>query len=178
MVSRAYGLFVSPMYWMYYATLAMTEIMGRSNQSQVLWLNVTDGNPSTPGSAIYENGTPMGVALFNFLNGLSGANDLNVIISIGGGQTGQPASTPPSVRVKYLLANEVTTKVNFTWASQTLGANFKSDGRLQGQEKVVTVPCNAALETSNGHSGKDRVNMRSTSKGSSLNGSAYFEWGW
>ena len=206
---------------MYYATLAMTEIMGRSNQSQVLWLDVNGGNPSTPGYAIYENGTPMRVALFNFLNDRSGAHDLNVAISVGGGETGQPAGTPASVRVKYLLADEVTTKGNFTWAGQTLGANFQSDGRLQGEENVVTVPCDSAtntctirvpapgfalvflndkaytdsvpagntltfattaitktvntatidpkvLETSNGHSGKDRVNMRSTSKGSSV----------
>lgn len=204
---------------MYYATLAMTEIMGRSGQSQVLWLNVNDGNPSTPGYAIYENGTPMRVALFNFLNDPSGAHDLSVAISVGGGETGQPAGTPASVRVKYLLADEVTTKANFTWAGQTLGANFKSDGRLQGEENVVTVPCDAGtntctirvpapgfalvflndkaytdstppgttvtfattaytrtintatidpkvLATSNGHSGKDRKNMRSTSKGS------------
>ena len=210
---------------MYYATLAMTEVMGRNNQSQVLWLNVNDGNPSTPGYAIYENGTPMKVALFNFLNDNSSAHDLNVAISVGGGQTGQPAGIPTSVRVKYLLANEITTKENFTWAGQTLGANFKSDGRLQGEENVVTVPCNTAnntctikvpapgfalvflndkaytdsvpsgdpvtfattaytrtintvsidpkvLETSNGHSGKDRVNMGSTSKGSSPNTSA------
>jgi len=203
---------------MYYATLAMTEIMGRSNQSQVLWLNVNNGDPSTPGYAIYENGTPMKVALFNFLNDRSGAHDLSVAISVGGGETGRPTSTPASVRVKYLLADEVTTKVNLTWAGQTLGANFKSDGRLQGEENIVTVPCDAAtntctvkvpapgfalvflndkaytdsvpagntvtfattaqtrtintatidpkvLETSNGHSGKDRVILRSTSKG-------------
>ena len=208
---------------MYYATLAMTEIMGRNNQSQVLWLNVNEGNPSTPGYAIYENGTPMKAALFNFLNDPSGAHDLNVTISVGGGSTGQPAGTPPSVRVKYLLADEITTKDNLTWAGQSLGANFKSDGRLQGEEKVVTVPCDTAnntctvrvpapgfalvflndkaytdsvpsgnvvtfattaytktintatidpkvLETSNGHSGKDRVKMGSTSKGSSPNG--------
>ena len=208
---------------MYYATLAMTEVMGRNNQSQVLWLNVNEGNPSTPGYAIYENGTPMKVALFNFLNDPSGAHDLNVTISIGGGQTGQSAGIPPSVRVKYLLADSITTKDNLTWAGQSLGANFKSDGRFQGEEKVFTVPCNAAnntctvrvpapgfalvflndkaftdsvpsgevatfattaytktintatidpkvLATSNGHSGKDRVNMGSTSKGSSPNG--------
>ena len=207
---------------MYYATLAMTEIMGRNNQSQVLWLNVNEGNPSTPGYAIYENGTPMKVALFNFLNDPSGAHDLNVAIFIGGGGSGQPAGTPPSVRVKYLLADEITTKDNITWAGQSLGGNFKSDGRFQGEENVVTVPCNAAnntctvrvpapgfalvflsdkaytdsvpsgdvetfattaytrtintatidpkvLATSNGHSGKDRVKMGSTSKGSSPN---------
>jgi hypothetical protein len=205
---------------MYYATLAMAEVLGRSNQSQVMDLGVNGGNPSTPGYAVYENGTPMKVALFNYLDDESGAHHLSVAISIGGGETGQPAGTPPSVRVKYLLADHVTTKSNFTWAGQSLGANFKSDGRLQSGLNVVNVPCDAAantctitvpapgfalvflsdkaymdstpsgetltfattaytrtdntatvepqvLETSNRHSGKDRVNMCSTSKGSS-----------
>jgi hypothetical protein len=44
---------------MYYAVLAMAEILGRSNQSQVIDLGVNDGELSTPGYAIYENGTPM-----------------------------------------------------------------------------------------------------------------------
>jgi hypothetical protein len=48
---------------MYYATLFMTEVLGRSNQSQVMYLGVNGGNPSTPGYAVYENGTPMKVAL-------------------------------------------------------------------------------------------------------------------
>lgn len=203
----------------------MAEVLGRSDQSQVIDLNVNNGNPSTPGYAIYENGTPMKVALFNYLDDDSGAHDLSVAISIGGGQTGQPTSTPGSVRVKYLLADHVTAKGNFTWAGQTLGANFESDGRLQGELNIANVPCDTttntctvtvpapgfalvflndqaytdstpsdstvtfattaftktlntatidprALETSNGDSGKDRAFMRSTSKGSSPNGSA------
>ena len=210
---------------MYYSVLAMAEVLGRSNQSQVIDLGVNDGDLSTPGYAIYENGTPMRVALFNYLDDTSGAHDLKVAISVGGGETGQPASTPSSVRVKYLRAEHVTSKTNFTWAGQTLGANFKSDGRLRGEETIVNVPCDTAantctitvpapgfalvflndkafedstpsgntltfattartrtvntatidpkaLETSNGHSGKDRVNMQSTSKGSSPNGAS------
>lgn len=210
---------------MYYTNLAMAEVLGRSNQSQVIDLNVNGGNPSTPGYAIYENGAPMKVALVNYLDDDTGAHDLSVAISVGGGQTGQPGTTPTSVRVKYLLADHVTTKGNFTWAGQTLGANFQSDGRLQGELNVANVPCDATtntctvtvpapgfalvflndkaytdstpsgetitfattavtrtvntvsidpkvLETSNGHTGKDRTNMRSTSKGSSPSGSS------
>ena len=208
---------------MYYSVLAMAEILGRSNQSQVIELGVNNDEQSTPGYAIYENGTPMRLALFNYLDDASGAHDLSISVSIGGGETEQPASTPPSVRVKYLLAEHVTAKTNFTWAGQTLGANFKSDGRLRGEETVVNIPCDAAtntcivtvpapgfalvflndkafedstppgntftfattartktvntatidpkaLETSNGHRGKDREKMQSTSKGSSPNG--------
>ena len=208
---------------MYYAVLAMTEVLGRSNQSQVIDLGVNNDDQSTPGYAIYESGVPMRVALFNYLDDASRAHDLSVTISVGGGETGQPASTPPSVRVKYLLAEHVTAKTNLTWAGQTLGANFKSDGRLQGEELIVNVPCNMVtntctvtvpapgfalvflndkayqdsapsgntitfattartrsvntvtidpkvLETSNGHSGKDRVDLKKTSKGRSRNG--------
>jgi len=208
---------------MYYSALVMSEIMGKSGQSQIIDLNVNDGNPSTPGYAIYENGTPMKVGLFNYLDDDTGAHDLSVAISIGGGQSGQPAGTPSSVRVKYLVGEHVTVKNgNYTWAGQSLGANFESDGRLQGELNVVNVPCDTAtntctitvpapgfalvflndksytdstpsgesltfattaftktintatidpkvLETSNRHSGKDRTNMRSTSKGSSPN---------
>lgn len=209
---------------MYYSSLVMAEVLGRSNQSQVLDLGVNNGDQSTPGYVIYENGTPMKVALFNYLDDNSGAHNLNVAISIGGGQTGQPAGTPASVRVKYLLAEHVTVKGNYTWAGQSLGANFQSDGRLQGELNVVNVPCDTTtntctvtvpapgfalvflndqaytdstpsgetitfattaitktlntatidpkvLETSNGHSGKDRVNLGSTSQGSSPSGS-------
>lgn len=203
----------------------MAEILGRSNQSQVIDLDLNNGEQSTPGYAIYENGTPMRLALFNYLDDASGAHDLSVAISIGGEETGQPANTPSSVRVKYLLAEHVTSKTNISWAGQTLGVNFKSDGRLRGEETVVNVPCDIAantctvtipapgfalvflsdkafedstpagstitfattartktvntatidpkaLETSNGHRGKDRVNMQSTSKGSSPNGAS------
>lgn len=208
---------------MYYTNLAMAEVLGRSNQSQVIDLDVNGGNPSTPGYAIYENGIPMRVALFNYLDDDTRAHDLSVAISIGGDQTGQPPSTPLSVRVKYLLADHVTVKGNFTWAGQTLGANFQSDGRLQGDLSVTDVPCDTTtntctitvpapgfalvflndraytdstpsetitfattvvtktvntvtfdpkvLETSNGRTGKDRENIRSTSKGSSPSGS-------
>lgn len=132
---------------MYYSALVMSEVLGRSNQSQVIDLGVNGGNPSTPGYAIYENGTPTKVALFNYLDDDSGAHDLSVAISVGGGDTGQPLSTPSSVRVKYLRADHVTTKGNFTWAGQTLGNNFQADGRLQGELNVANAPCDTTAGT-------------------------------
>ena len=132
---------------MYYSTLVMSEVLGRSNQSQVIDLGVNGGNPSTPGYAIYENGTPMKVALFNYLDDNTGAHDLSVTISVGGGDTGQSSGTPSSVRVKLLRADHVTSKGNFTWAGQTLGNNFQSDGRLQGELSVTNVPCDTTAGT-------------------------------
>ena len=119
---------------------------------------------------------------------------------------------------RYLLANSVSQLFNMTWANQTFGDKFSSDGRLIGTESIVTVQCDqtagtcpikvpapgfalvmmndqaaagsepmatqtysttaltktlntatlasGVLETSNGHSGKDRLNGGSTSKGS------------
>jgi Glycosyl hydrolase family 79 C-terminal beta domain len=148
---------------MYYAVLVMSEIMGKSNASQVLDLNANNGNEFTPAYAIYENGTPTRVALFNYLDDSSGASDISVNVAIGGGTTGQANATPASVKVKYvvfvlcfnhllnvyryLLAQHVTSKGNFTWAGQTLGNAFQSDGRLMGQESIQTVACDQTANT-------------------------------
>jgi hypothetical protein len=58
------------------------------------------------------------VALFNYVTDPSGASSLTVSIAIGGGSTGQPNATPSEVKVKYLAANSVAQKGNFTWAGQ------------------------------------------------------------
>lgn len=120
----------------YYSALVMAEVLGPSNASQVI--DITQ-NTSTPIYAIYENGTPTKLALFNFITDSSGANDWTATIAIGGGQTGQPGATPSSVKVKYatfcfmcnylanypdltfrryLRAQSVASKSNFTWANQ------------------------------------------------------------
>jgi hypothetical protein len=78
----------------------MAEVLGPSNTSQVLDLNANSGNQFTPAYAIYQNGKPVRVALFNYVTDPSGNSALTVSISIGGGQTGQPNSTPAEVKVK------------------------------------------------------------------------------
>ncbi|KAH8977188.1 hypothetical protein EDB86DRAFT_3007728 [Lactarius hatsudake] len=128
----------------YYSALVMSEVLGPSNVSQVI--DITQ-NPFTPIYAIYENGTPTKLALFNFITDPSGANDWTATISVGGGQTGQPGATPSSVKVKYLSAQSVASKGNFTWANQTLGNQFQSDGRLQGNLDVQTVNCDTTAGT-------------------------------
>lgn len=45
---------------------------------------------------------------------------------------------------RYLLAPSVSSKGNFTWANQTFGGNFESDGRPEGTEVVETVNCSPA----------------------------------
>jgi len=125
----------------YYSALVTAEALGASNASQVLDLNVNEGNIYTPGYGIYENGNPVRVALFNFVTDSSGASDLTVSIAVGGSGIGQQNATPAQVKVKYLLASSVSQKGNFTWAGQTFGGIFQSDGRLMGTENITTVQC-------------------------------------
>ena len=83
-----------------YSTLFMAEALGTSNTSRVVDLLANDGNEFTPAYAIYEHDTLARVALVNFMTDPSGANDYTVSISVGGGDSGQPAATPASVQVK------------------------------------------------------------------------------
>ncbi|KAK0453921.1 glycoside hydrolase family 79 protein [Armillaria borealis] len=131
----------------YYSALIMAEAMGASNVSQILDLNANDGNIFTPAYAIYENGNPVRIALFNYITDSSGASTYTASISIGGGETGQANGTPAQVKVKYLLADSVSQKYNFRWAGQTFGDIFESDGRLMGQEDIKTVTCDQNTNT-------------------------------
>ncbi|KAG6864522.1 hypothetical protein C0991_008984 [Blastosporella zonata] len=136
--STFHGWSVGPVY---YSALIMAETLGASNGSQVLDLNANGGSLYTPAYAIYEGGNPVRVALFNFVSDPSGASDINVGIAVGGGDSGQQAATPAQVKVKYLLASSVSQKGNYTWAGQTFGSFFESDGRPMGDENILTVPC-------------------------------------
>ncbi|KAG1744607.1 glycoside hydrolase family 79 protein [Suillus paluster] len=118
----------------YYSALVVAEVLGSSNVAQVLDLDANSGNDYTPGYAIYENGQPVRVALTNFITDPSGDNDYTASISIGG-------TVPAQVTVKYLLADSVSQRYNFTWAGQTFGDVFTSDGRLVGALDVQTIPC-------------------------------------
>ncbi|KIJ61735.1 glycoside hydrolase family 79 protein [Hydnomerulius pinastri MD-312] len=118
----------------YYSALFVAEALGPSNQSQVLDLNMNGGNEFTPGYAIYENGQPTRVALVNYVTDKSGASDYTASISIAG-------TNPAQVKVKYLAADSVTQKYNFTWAGQTFGDAFSSDGRPVGNVDIQTITC-------------------------------------
>ncbi|KZP07019.1 glycoside hydrolase family 79 protein [Athelia psychrophila] len=123
---------ISPIF---YANLIMAEALGPSNTAQVVDLQANNFNNHTPAYAIYENGIPARVALFNYLTDPSGANTYTASIGISGGPgVGQ-------VKVKYLTASSVAQKDNISWAGQNFGSVFESDGRLQGDVSVQTVPC-------------------------------------
>ncbi|KAG8907270.1 hypothetical protein FRC01_007750, partial [Tulasnella sp. 417] len=93
----------------------------------------------------YENGVASRLLFVNYVQPtVANANDFIVTFAVGGGQTGLPAVTPATVKVKYLRADSINSKDNITWAGQTFGAQFQSDGRLQGDLDIVTIQCNPA----------------------------------
>jgi len=51
------------------------------------------------------------------------------------------------VQVKYMAASSVVQKGNWTWAGQTFGGFFESDGRPMGQEDIKTVQCDTTAQT-------------------------------
>ncbi|WWC99951.1 hypothetical protein V866_006860 [Kwoniella sp. B9012] len=121
----------------YYSTLVIAEAFGKSNQSKVV-----DISPSTdqdanniyhPIYAVYENDAPTRVVLFNYIDDSTGANDLQTTINVG--------TATSSVSVRYLRASSVSEQYNITWAGQTLGTSFASDGRLYGDQSTVTIQC-------------------------------------
>ncbi|KAJ7090783.1 hypothetical protein B0H15DRAFT_884060 [Mycena belliarum] len=126
---------------LYYTALVMAEILGATNEAQVLDLPIPGISPFTPIYGIYEKGTPVRVAIINYVEDPLGANDVHAVISIAGG------SLPASVKVKYLAAKSVVQKGNITWAGQTFGGNFDSDGRPMGTEVIKDVPCDAGAQT-------------------------------
>lgn len=116
----------------YYSALVMSEVM-QEDGSQVMDLLLGGNSTNTPGYAIYKNGQPTKLALFNYISDPSGAHDV---------QFNFPSSQP-SVIVKRFSSSTGSTadKFNLTWAGQTMGDQFGSDGRLQGQEQTDTVQC-------------------------------------
>ncbi|KAF7336209.1 Glyco-hydro-79C domain-containing protein [Mycena venus] len=125
----------------YYSALVMAEVIGSSNNTQVLNYGVGGLSSFTPIYGIYENGTPVRVAIMNYLDDPTGANDVHAVIAIAG------RTMPASVKVKYLAAKTVVQKGGYTWANQTFGGNFESDGRPMGTEEIKSVDCDATAQT-------------------------------
>ena len=103
---------------MYYVSLITAEVFGPSNASQIVDLSPNANNIYTPGYAIYENGNPTRMALFNFITDPSGFSNYNATFSIGGSGANQPNASPQQVSVRYFSAPSVASKGNFQWAGQ------------------------------------------------------------
>ncbi|KAJ7453359.1 glycoside hydrolase family 79 protein [Mycena galericulata] len=136
---------------LYYSALVMAEVMGPSNQTQVVDLPIEGLSDNTPVYGIYENGVAKRVAIFNTVDDPSGANDVQAVISISDSVSGAAVPMPSAVKVKYLAASSVVQKGNYTWAGQTFGGNFESDGRPMGAEDVQSVNCDTTAQTCTVH---------------------------
>jgi hypothetical protein len=67
----------------------MAEAFGTTNKSQIIDLQANGGNEFTPAYAIYENGVPARVALFNYITDPSGQSDITVNVQLQGMNVGQ-----------------------------------------------------------------------------------------
>lgn len=128
----------------YHSLLAMAEILGPNNKSRVS--DITQ-DVNAPMYLISEDEKPTKVALINFVTDNTGKSTYNAVISLGGASIGQSNAVPSRVKVKYLLADSVSSKYNFTWAGQTFGGALQSDGRLSGTVNVTTVQCDQNANT-------------------------------
>jgi len=112
----------------------MAEAIGQSNTARITDLHINNNSPNVAGYSIYEHDQLSKVALMNYVDDPTGANDLSVSLTVNGG-------VPSSVRVKYLLGVSVNESENITWAGQTFGKKLTSDGRLRGKLSVTTIDC-------------------------------------
>jgi hypothetical protein len=115
----------------FYSALIMAEAMGLHNASQIVDLS---SNINTPIYAIYENGAPTKVALFNFVTDPTRASTYTATISIGGGSTGQNNET-----TSQSATESVSSQSDFTWADQMFGNDFEASGRLSGMLTVTII---------------------------------------
>ncbi|KAJ6512845.1 glycoside hydrolase family 79 protein [Mycena sanguinolenta] len=127
----------------YYSALIVAEVFGKSNQSRIIDMQMNNGNIYTPGYAIYDGGILSRLALINYITDPSGNSDFTATFSFNG----QNMPIPTQVKVKYLVAPSVGEKSNITWAGQTFGSAFASDGRLTGTLDVQTIPCDTTAQT-------------------------------
>ena len=99
----------------FYSVLAVSEAFGSSNQSRIIDLTQ---NTYQPTYAIYDKGALARVAIINYLNDPSGANDYTATVYVGGDGFGEANGAPASIKVKYLSAPSTSEKDNITWAGQ------------------------------------------------------------
>jgi hypothetical protein len=141
----------------YYSTLLVAELFGKSENSRIVDITHTSSIPvntqtitnedgSTydttssedmyhPTYLVYDGETPARAALFNFISDPSGASDAQVTLNFNN------TAAPSQVSVRYFRASEVEEQYNLTWAGQTMGTSFTSDGILRGDRQTDTIQC-------------------------------------
>lgn len=82
---------------MFYANLVSAEVFGTTGTARIIDLQANTQNTYTPAYAIYENNALSKLAIFNYLDDPTGANNNIVSIQFSDG------AVPASVRVKYVF---------------------------------------------------------------------------
>ncbi|KZV84960.1 hypothetical protein EXIGLDRAFT_776006 [Exidia glandulosa HHB12029] len=120
-----------------YAILAVAEALGDSNNARVADLGANQNNGMTPAYVVYENNQPVRVLFINYMSDPSGGHDYVARIQTDAAQ----------VRVRHMRVDgdQVTKKANVTWAGQSFGGYFESDGLLRGEHQTETIPCSNGL---------------------------------
>lgn len=135
----------------YYATLIVAELFGQSTTARIVDMTHTSSIASTtnadgsttsqdmyhPTYVVYEGDTPTRAILFNFVSDSSGASTAQVTLSFNG------TATPTTAYVRYFSASDVAEQYNITWAGQTMGSSFSSDGTLKGTQATTNITCTA-----------------------------------
>lgn len=129
----------------YYSTLLVAEAFGQTNTSQVVDYFTEYSDELHPAYLIYEEGVPARAVLFNYVTDPSGGHDYTATIKVEGSDV-----IGDKVAVRYLRANSAAEQYDITWAGQTLGHSFTSDGRLYGKLETLYFDC---------HDGECNINV-------------------
>lgn len=89
---------------------------------------------------VWENEHLARVVNINYVTDSTSANEVDVTMNLD-----QPVFQR-NVQVKYRRAKTVGQKGNYTWAGQTFGGNFESDGRPMGTEDIQSVTCTSTTQ--------------------------------
>lgn len=120
----------------YYPTLLIAEAFGQTNTSQVVDFFTGEGEELRPAYLVYENGKPARVILFNYITDETGGHDYTATVKVDGSNI-----IGDRVAVRYLRASSTAEQYDITWAGQTLGPSFSSDGRLYGELETLYFDC-------------------------------------
>ncbi|KAH7103897.1 hypothetical protein BKA62DRAFT_828089 [Auriculariales sp. MPI-PUGE-AT-0066] len=115
-----------------YAILVSSEVLGPTNQARVADIGLNNNNTNMAGYVVYENNQPVRMVLINYMSDTTGALDYTARVQVNG---------VSSVSVRYLVAEALNSKHGISYANQTWGGYFESDGVLRGEQVTETVPC-------------------------------------
>ena len=119
-----------------YSILVSSEALGPSGNARVADLGINGNSTNMAGYVIYENNQPARMVFINYMSDPSGALDYTARVAVQGATT---------VSVRYLVAEKITSKFNVSYAGQSWGGYFESDGLLRGDQVTETVACTGGV---------------------------------